>query len=76
MTTTSDHEITNADRVERRQQAFENYIDAWDVRSNFIDFLTDARHWCDANGESYAELDRMAYQHYDAEMAAERKSRT
>jgi hypothetical protein len=76
MTSTSDDEITNADRVERCQQALENYNDAWDVRSNLIDLLTDVRHWCDANCESYAELDRIAYQHYAAEAAAEREART
>jgi hypothetical protein len=73
---TDDEEITNADRAERCHQVLENYDDGSDVRTNLIDFLTDARHWCDANHESYAELDRMAYQHYAAEAAAGRRSRT
>ena len=29
-----------------------------------IDLLTDARHWCDRNGECFADLDRIAYRHY------------
>ncbi len=73
---TDDTEITNADRAERCQQALETYNDAWDFRSNLIDLLTDARHWCDANTESYAELDRIAYQHYLAEVVAHRRSRS
>src|SRR5262245_48091583 len=32
-----------------------------------IDLLTDARHWCDQNGESFGDLDRQAYRHYLAE---------
>jgi hypothetical protein len=33
-----------------------------------IDLLTDARHWCDQHGEEFARLDRIAYQHYLAEL--------
>lgn len=33
-----------------------------------VDLLTDARHWCDLNGQSFSELDRRAYQHYLAEI--------
>lgn len=32
-----------------------------------IDVLTDARHWCDHNAQSFDELDRQAYRHYLAE---------
>ncbi len=32
-----------------------------------VDLLTDARHWRDLNGQSFAELSRRAYQHYIAE---------
>lgn len=41
----------------------------WDSgREGLIDLLTDARHWCDRHGEDFAALDRMAYQHYLAEL--------
>lgn len=72
MSTSHDHDITNADRAERCHGALRQYGDACDVRSNLIDFLTNARHWCDQSGESYSKLDRIAYQHYAAEAACER----
>lgn len=37
-------------------------------REGLIDLLTDARHWCDRHGESFAVLDRLAYQHYIHEL--------
>jgi hypothetical protein len=37
-------------------------------RGCVIDLLTDARHWCDCLGESYAACDRIAYDHYLAEI--------
>ena len=37
-------------------------------REGLIDLLTDARHWCDRHGESFAVLDRLAYQHYILEL--------
>jgi hypothetical protein len=37
-----------------------------------VDFLADARHWCDRSGEDYAALDRRAYQHYLAELHEKR----
>lgn len=73
--TTADDDITNAHGAANCQRTLENYNDEWDIRTNLIDLLTDARHWCDANRESFAELDRIAYQHYAAEAVAERKSR-
>jgi hypothetical protein len=36
-----------------------------------IDLLTDARHWCDQNGESFGDLDRQAYRHHLAEFNEE-----
>jgi hypothetical protein len=38
------------------------------------DFLADARHWCDRNGRSYAELDRRASWSYAAEVAEARRA--
>jgi hypothetical protein len=58
--------LTNQERVLRCQTAIAKYGD--DVlESNLTDFLADARHWCDEHGESYAELDHVAYKHYLAE---------
>lgn len=68
-----DHEPTNADRAACCHAALEAYDDAWDAHTNLISLLTDARHWCDANRLSFAELDRIAYRHYAAERVAERR---
>ena len=32
------------------------------------DFLADARHWCDQHGHSFGDLDRIAHDHYLAEL--------
>jgi hypothetical protein len=56
----------------RCSKALRQYKDD-DARTNLIDFLADARHWCDRHKESYAELDRQAYQHYVAELWAFRR---
>lgn len=44
-------------------------------REGLIDLLADARHWCDQHGESFADLDRQAYQHYLAELDEARRSK-
>ena len=49
-------------------------IDA-DLQSALVDLLADARHWCDQQGESYAELDRIAYQHYLTEFVEDLRRR-
>ena len=46
--------------------ALETYGDD-DAASRCIDLLTDARHWCDLNGQKFADLDRQADLHYLAE---------
>ncbi len=62
------------DRSKRCAAAIRNYNGATDDgTTNLIDFLADARHWCDRNRESYAELDRQAYRHYLAELADARR---
>jgi len=37
--------------------------------ANITDMLTDLRHLCDAEGLSFADLDRVAYRHYCQERA-------
>jgi hypothetical protein len=66
MTTSHESTLTNADRSERLQTALEFFYDA-----SLFDVLADARHRCDGNGQSYAELDRIAYRHYLAEINEE-----
>jgi hypothetical protein len=63
----------NRKRARRCAQAIRAYNDEWDEKSNLVDFLTDARHWCDRKRLSFAELDRLAYQHYLAELAESRR---
>jgi hypothetical protein len=58
----------NNKRTTRCAKALRSYNDQWDHKSNLIDFLADARHWCDRNCENFAELDRLAYQHYLVEL--------
>lgn len=62
--------ITNADRALRCNNALTAYNDEYDPHANLIDLLADARHWCDRQGQNFAELDRTAYQHYLAERDA------
>ena len=60
-------------RAKRCAQAIRSYNDEWDEKSNLIDFLADARHWCDRKGLCFGDLDRMAHQHYLAELSDERR---
>ena len=60
--------LTNNARRAMRVEHVLIWCKDWDTgREGLIDLLTDARHWCDHHGESFAELDRIAYQHYIAE---------
>ncbi|HVX16314.1 MAG TPA: hypothetical protein VHC22_34325 [Pirellulales bacterium] len=60
--------LTHNDRRAMRVEHVLTWCQDWDTgREGLIDLLTDARHWCDRKGESFAELDRIAYQHYIAE---------
>ncbi|MGD9790586.1 MAG: hypothetical protein AB7Q00_12705 [Phycisphaerales bacterium] len=68
---TEPHPFTNADRVKRFTDTLAAYNDEYDLDSNLIDLLADARHWCDAHGHAFAEFDRTAYQHYLAERREE-----
>lgn len=63
-----DHLTPNHRRAMRIEHVL-TWCKDWDTgREGLIDLLTDARHWCDRHGESFAELDRIAYQHYIAEL--------
>ena len=64
--------LSNHKRAMRCLHAITAYSDD-DARTNLVDFLADARHWCDQHGENYAELDRIAYQHYLVELVESRR---
>lgn len=61
----------NAERAVRLANTLRGYGSDDTNRCCLIDLLTDARHWCDRNGTSFAELDKLAYQHYIAELIGE-----
>lgn len=61
---TQDHE-----RAHRLARVLRNYGN--DETECLVDILTDARHWCDRHDLSFASLDRIAYQHYLAELDGE-----
>jgi hypothetical protein len=62
--------MNNAKRSNRFEVALLSLRDDYDqdIRTTLIDLLTDARHWCDRRGQSFAELDRQAYGHYLVEL--------
>jgi hypothetical protein len=63
---------TNKQRAARCRKALSRYGTAGTPKTCLVDFLADARHWCDRNAESFWELDRQAHQHYLAELHEER----
>lgn len=66
-------EPTNAQRAERLADVLRQYDTDDADPCCLIDLLADARHWCDRHGECYGDLDRMAYDHYLAELWDERR---
>jgi hypothetical protein len=64
----TNNNINNADRACRLDEIISRYSDDSDSVANLIDMLADARHWCDRNGQCYGDLDRVAYNHYLAEL--------
>lgn len=67
-------DITNAERAARCEAALARYNDEWDTTANLIDLLADARHWCDRHRQCYGDLDRIANEHYLAELWEERRA--
>lgn len=55
---------TNTDRTLRCHSVLTVYNDEDDLPATLIDLLADARHWCNTHGENFAELSRIAYEHY------------
>ena len=55
----------------RRAKTFEKAIDIYDTGSSqeiLVDLLTDAMHWCDANGEDFQICLAMACRHFIHEL--------
>ncbi len=63
---------TNKGRTARCGKALKRYGTHDTPKTCLIDFLADARHWCHRNGEDFAALDRLAYNHYLTEIHDER----
>jgi hypothetical protein len=63
----------NRYRALRCDRALRRYDTDFDITGCLIDFLADARHWCDRHGHIYTELDHMAYEHYCEEVVAARR---
>ena len=57
------------DRAARCNKVLETYTD-FDPKTNLVDLLADARHWCDRNDENFSELNHRAYEHYLEEINA------
>jgi hypothetical protein len=61
----------NHRRADRCQLVLATYNDEWDTEANLIDLLADSRHWCDREERDFAKLDRLAHEHYLAELEGE-----
>lgn len=69
MTATSDDtDKLNIERAARCLTVLFSYTD-FDPRTNLIDLLTDAMHWCRLNREDFDQALTMAREHFDAEAA-------
>ena len=58
---------TPSARGKHLKTVLENLYDKEGGNCNVIDILTDLRHLCDTQEWNYAELDRIAYNHYSQE---------
>jgi len=62
---------TNESRAERCDAVLAGYGDPTSLADNLTDLLTDAIHWCDANGIGFHYTLAVACKHYLAELNAE-----
>ena len=65
---------TNKDRAHRIDKIALNYLGEDnnhpdDFEAAVRDILADVRHWCDKHGKSFADIDRIAYNNYSAEVS-------
>lgn len=66
--------LTNEDRARRAAEAIEAYSDD-DNRSNLVDFLADAMHWCHLSGHCFDDVLDTARRHFDREITEETEER-
>ncbi len=59
---------TNESRAAKAIQALSGYDHGDDLHTNIVDLLSDLRHLCGLHGLDFGNLDRVAYQHYCAEI--------
>ena len=57
--------ITNEDRAKRFAEILHLYPE--DERTNVIDLLADAMHWCNLSETDFADVFRVARMHFEAE---------
>ncbi len=57
--------ITNEDRAMRFAEILPLYPE--DERTNLIDLLADAMHWCNLSETDFADILRVARMHFEAE---------
>ncbi len=62
------HDLTNLCRANRCSKALWHYGTDNTDPACLIDFLADARHWCDRHGQSFGDIDRIAHDHYLVEL--------
>lgn len=67
--------LTNKDRAQRAAEAIEAYSDD-DTRSNLVDFLADAMHWCHLNGHRFDDVMDTARRHFARELIEETEERS
>ena len=65
--------VTNRHRAKRFARMLRQYDTDNTDSGCLIDLLADARHWCDWQEECYGDLDRIAFDHYVAELWDERR---
>jgi len=65
---------TNADRAKRVAHVLRRFNTYETDPCRLIDLLADARHWCDRHGQCYGDLDRVAHDHYLAQLSAEQEA--
>lgn len=61
----------NKQRAARVTKLLRHYARNDLPESCLIDFLADARHWCDYHDHCYGDLDRQAHEHYLVELGEE-----
>ena len=66
----------NRHRIARCDRALRRYDTDFELTGCLVDFLTDARHWCDRHGHNFAALDRKARDYYRDELRAASKEQS